>query len=219
MPFDPPQRLVATGMYAYVRNPMQLSAAVLLMLLGLALQNFWVAIAGVMAHIYSAGLAGWDEDEDLHRRFGADWDAYRRGVRSWVPRTRPWRLPDRSPARLYVAESCGMCSDVGRWFQQRGTSGLAIVAAETHPSRAVTRITYEPSDGTRAVSGVEAVARALEHVHLGWALVGCVLRLPVLCQSAQLLVDASGGEPRTLATPLAPRASSSGSRRPSGSGP
>ena len=178
VPFDPPRRLVTTGMYAYVRNPMQLSGVVLLLLLGAAVQNFWVAIAGVMAHIYSAGLAGWDEDEDLHRRFGADWATYRRSVRSWLPRTRPWHPTDQPPARLYVAETCGMCSQVGRWFQRHGASGLSILHAETHSSRALTRITYEPADGTRAVSGVEALARALEHVHLGYAFAGCVVRLP-----------------------------------------
>ena len=91
-----------------------------------------------------------------------------------------------------------MCSEVGRWFQRRGARGLAIVPAETHPSRALTRITYEPGDGTRAVRGIEATARALEHVHLGWAFIGCVLRLPIVCQSVQLLVDASGGGPRRL---------------------
>jgi hypothetical protein len=77
---------------------------------------------------------------------------------------------------------------------------LAILPAEIHPSGALTRITYEPNDGTRAAAGVEAVARALEHIHLGWALAGCVLRLPVILQLAQLLVDASGGEPRMIAT-------------------
>ena len=116
VPFDPPKRIVTTGMYAYVRNPMQLSAVVLLLLLGVVLQNIWVAAAGVMAHLYSAGLAGWDEDEDLRRRFGDGWLAYRRGVRSWIPRLRPWHRPDRPPARLFVAESCGMCSEVGAWF-------------------------------------------------------------------------------------------------------
>ena len=198
VPFDPPRRLVMTGLYAYLRNPMQLSAVALLLLLGAALQNVWIAIGGVMAHIYSAGLAGWDEDEDLRRRFGADWDTYRRGVRSWLPRLRPWHATNGSPSRLYVAESCGMCSEVGRWFQRRRASALLIIPAETHPSRALTRITYESGDGTHAVSGVEAVARALEHVHLGWACAGCLLRLPIVCQSAQLLVDASGGEPRLL---------------------
>jgi protein-S-isoprenylcysteine O-methyltransferase Ste14 len=64
VPFDPPKRLVTTGAYAYVRNPMQLSAVVMLFLLGLILRNAWLAAAGVMAHVYSLGLAGWDEDDD-----------------------------------------------------------------------------------------------------------------------------------------------------------
>jgi protein-S-isoprenylcysteine O-methyltransferase Ste14 len=198
VPFDPPRRLVTTGVYAYVRNPMQLSAVVLLFLLGLVVRNAWVSAAGIMAHLYSVGLAGWDEDEDLRERFGEDWIAYRRGVRSWMPQLRPWRRPDRPPARLFVAEGCGMCRDVGRWFERRGARQLAIVPAETHPSGALMRITYEPGDGIRAASGVEAVARALEHIHFGWALLGCLLRLPVICQFAQLLTDASGGEPRKI---------------------
>jgi protein-S-isoprenylcysteine O-methyltransferase Ste14 len=198
VPFDPPRRLVTTGVYAYLRNPMQLSAVVLLCLLGIVLRNPWVSAAGVMAHFYSAGLAEWDEDKDLRQRFGEDWIAYRRGVRGWVPRFRPWHRHDRLSASLFVAEGCGMCRDVGRWFERRGARQLTIVAADTHPSGALVRITYEPGDGTRAAAGMEAVARALEHVHLGWALLGWLLRLPVICQLAQLLADASGAEPRQI---------------------
>jgi protein-S-isoprenylcysteine O-methyltransferase Ste14 len=196
VPFDPPRRLVTTGVYAYVGNPMQLSAVVLLVLLGIVTWNPWVASAGVMAHLYSAGLAGWDEDEDLRRRFGGDWILYRRSVRRWVPRVRPWQRPDRPPARLYVSANCEMCREVAGWFESRQVTGLAIVAAENHPSRALRRITYEPADDTASASGIAAVARALEHVHLGWALLGFLLRLPIVNPLAQLLVDASGGEPR-----------------------
>ena len=195
VPFDAPRRLVTTGVYAYVGNPMQLSAAVLLILLGLVVWNPWLAAAGVMAHLYSAGLAGWDEGEDLRQRFGDNWTEYRRNVRRWLPRLRPWHRPDHPPARLYVSESCHMCRGVARWFERREVRQLAIAPAETHPSQALRRITYEPADGSPGASGIEAVARALEHVHLGWALLGFLLRLPIVCQFAQLLADASGAEP------------------------
>jgi len=198
VPFDPPVRLVTSGAYAYIANPMQLSGVMLLIGLGVGLQNVWVAAAGVMAHIYSLGLAGWDEGEDLRGRFGDDWTRYRRAVPRWIPRVRPWHPSDRPPAQLYVAESCGMCSEVGQWFLSRGVRGLVIVAAETHPSRALRRITYEPGDGSAAASGVDAISRALEHVHLGWALSGFALRLPIVCGFVQLIVDASGGEPRPI---------------------
>lgn len=199
VPFDAPRRIVTTGVYAYVGNPMQLSAVVMLLVLGVVLGNVWVSAGGVMAHIYSIGFAGWDEDEDLHRRFGPDWTAYRQRVRRWLPRWRPWYADERPVATLFVSEECGMCRPVGEWFQRHGARGLAIVAAEHHPSRALKRITYEPVDGAPASDGVGAVARALEHLHLGWAMIGFLLRLPIVSSIAQLLADASGGEPRTIA--------------------
>jgi hypothetical protein len=177
---------------------MQLSAVALLVLLGLVLRNVWVSAAGVMAQLYSVGLAGWDEHEDLRQRFGENWTTYRRHVRRWMPSLRPWHRPDHGSAHLFVAESCDTCRDVARGFDRRKTRGLAIVPAESHPSGALTRITYEPADGSRAATGVEAVARALEHVHLGWALLGFLLRLPIIAPLAQLLADASGGEPRRV---------------------
>ena len=198
VPFDPPRRLVTSGIYAYIGNPMQLSAVMLLLLLGLFLRNAWLSAGGVMAHLYSVGLAGWDEGEDLRKRFGTEWIAYRRGVRRWLPRWRPYHLPNRPPACLFVADSCGMCREVSRWFERRGARQLLLVPAESHPSGALTRITYESGDGTLVAHGVEAIARALEHIHLGWALLAFLLRLPILSSVAQLLADASGAEPRTI---------------------
>ncbi len=206
VPFDPPRRLVTTGIYAYVRNPMQLSALLLLVVMGGVLHNIWIAAAGVMAHLYSVGFAGWDEDEDVRARSGDDWAIYRRGVRRWVPRIRPWSRGDTPPGRLFVAGGCDMCREVGRWFERHHATHLVTLPAETHPSGALTRVTYEPSDGTRAASGIEAIARALEHIHLGWALVGFFLRIPVIRPLVQILADACGAEPRRLpASPMGVR--------------
>jgi protein-S-isoprenylcysteine O-methyltransferase Ste14 len=202
VPLDPPRRLVTTGIYAYMRNPMQMSGILVLVALGIVVGNVWVSIAGVMAGCYSAGLAAWVEDRELRERFGEDWTSYARAVRRWVPRLRPWYRTEGEPARLYVAATCGMCSDVAHWFARRRAAGVAIVAAETHPSRALRRITYE-AGGSCRVDGIEAVARALEHVHIGWALAGFALRLPIVRATAQLIVDASGGEPRAIPARLA----------------
>ena len=200
VPFDPPARLVTSGVYAYVANPMQLAAVALLLCVGVIVENAWVAAAGVMAHLYSIGLAGWREDEDLQARFGAEWSAYRRAVRRWVPRLRPWQPENQAPAILFVAASCEVCRSVADWFEARRTAGLSIVPAETHASGALQRITYQPADGTRAVAGIHAIARAFEHIHLGWAWVGFLLRLPIVASVVQLLVDASGGQPSPLSS-------------------
>ena len=201
VPFDPPRRLVTTGVYAYLRNPMQLSALLLLLCLGVVLGNLWISAAGLMTHLYSIGFAAWDEDEDLRRRFGSTWIVYRTAVRSWLPRLRPWREPGIPSGRLYVAGTCETCRGVAEWFERRDPIGLDILPAESHASRALTRITYEGGGTRETVSGVIAVGRALEHIHLGWALVGMLFRLPGISALIQLVVDASGGEPRPIAAP------------------
>jgi len=105
VPFDAPRKIVTSGIYAYVANPMQLSAVLLLMLLGIILGNLWLSAAGIMAHIYSIGIAGWDEGEDLRGRFGKAWTAYRQRVPRWIPRWRrcaSWQMrsiPSGSRAR------------------------------------------------------------------------------------------------------------------------
>ena len=195
---------MTSGPYAYVSNPMQLSAMLTLAFWGLILASPWVTAAAVMAHLYGLGIAGWDEQGDLEARFGERWAAYRRGVRRWVPRRRPWHpalaLTDgrAEAARLYVAESCQVCAGVKRWIERRGPVALEIVAAEHHPARGLARITYDPRDGSAEAQGIAALARGLEHIHLGYALAGFAMRLPVVRHVLQLLIDASGGEPREI---------------------
>lgn len=194
IPFDPPHQLVTTGAYAYVANPMQLAMALMFAIAAMMLYNSWILAASGMAVIYSAGIARWDEARDLVDRFGAPWSTYRGEVRAWWPRWRPYAA---AHARLYVAQSCGTCRGVGRWFSDRAPIALNIIPAETHASRELRRITYEHADGFTE-EGVAALARALEHLNLGWALLGMFVRLPVVRPFVQLLADASGGQPRVL---------------------
>jgi protein-S-isoprenylcysteine O-methyltransferase Ste14 len=205
IPFDPPPRIVTTGVYAYVANPMQLSGTVLLVAIGAVTQNVWVALGGGVAFAYSLGLAYWDEESDLRARFGSAWTSYRAHVRQWLPRWRPWYQDDSPIAVLYVSGACEMCREVAHWYTIRGARGLSIVAAEDHPRHSLRRITYESTDGSYQACGVEAVARAFEHLHLGWALAGWIIRLPLISSVGQLLVDASGGHPRVARSMLSNR--------------
>jgi len=58
-------------------------------------------------------------------------------------------------------------------------------------------MTYESPDVDSAIraTGIAALARALEHVNLGWALLAMALRLPIANQFLQAIVDMSGGGP------------------------
>lgn len=197
LPYDPPSRLVRSGAYAYVANPMQLSAALSLAALGALTGRPWVIAIGAMSVAYSAGIAGWDEGKDMERRFGAPWAAYRRGVRAWLPRWRPWHpsLDGEAPDVLYVSAECGKCSELGRMIEAMRPVGLAVVPAESHPARDLTRITYAPAGGGAEEDGIAAFARALEHVNLACALLGMAMRIPVIRPLLQLITDASGGGP------------------------
>ena len=92
-PVAPTERLVVGGLYRHVRNPMYL--AVEAAILGQALllgRSVLLAYAGVI------GVAFWAfvrlyEEPTLARRYGEEYEAYRRAVPAWWPRLRPWR-PD-----------------------------------------------------------------------------------------------------------------------------
>lgn len=195
LPYDPPVRLVTSGPYAYVRNPMQLSITLSYLLLGLLALDWRLLGAAVVAFGYGAGLADWHEQAGLRRAHGAAWREYRRVVPAWLPRPRPW--PGTATARLYVAESCGPCSRFGRWVAGRRPVALELVAAETHPEP-LRRMRYETDDGAVRAEGVAAFCRMLGHLHLGWAVLGWTLSLPGIRHLAQLCADTFGAGPRDI---------------------
>jgi protein-S-isoprenylcysteine O-methyltransferase Ste14 len=91
-PWDPTSRLVVRGPYLHVRNPMISGVAV--MLGGEALLFGSWALA-IMLAIFAAANAIYFplvEEPGLSRRFGSDYEEYRRHVPRWVPRLRPWRV-------------------------------------------------------------------------------------------------------------------------------
>lgn len=89
-PWDPPRRLVVTGPYRYVRNPM--ISGVIFLLFGLALllrSRPHAAWAGTFL-LVNAAYIPLLEEPDLAIRFGRDYDDYRKHVRRFVPRATPW---------------------------------------------------------------------------------------------------------------------------------
>ncbi|MFZ0852059.1 MAG: isoprenylcysteine carboxylmethyltransferase family protein [Hyphomicrobiaceae bacterium] len=90
-PVAPPQKLVVTGLYRYVRNPMYVS--VLAIVLGQALLfgdwrlMVYAALFWLACHAYVILY----EERTLQRKFGAEYDAFRAMVPRWIPRLSPWR--------------------------------------------------------------------------------------------------------------------------------
>ena len=195
LPYDPPKRLVVTGPYAFTANPMQISVTLILAVMAVLSRDLRFAAAAVVSVAYSAGLALWHEDEDLRNRFGAPWEALRAATSPWRIRRRPhWSGP---PATIWMSQTCEQCASVDRFLRSRRPIGLDVRAAEIHPGRGLARITYEL--GAQRWQGLPAIARALDHLHLGWAILGWVLRLPGVAHALQVVVDAAGGGPRFVA--------------------
>jgi protein-S-isoprenylcysteine O-methyltransferase Ste14 len=90
-PVLPPKRLVVTGLYRYVRNPMYV--AVLWIVAGQALflgsprLLAYAALVWVTVHVWVLVY----EEPGLRARFGEDYATYTAAVRRWRPRLRPWR--------------------------------------------------------------------------------------------------------------------------------
>lgn len=185
-PWDPPVRLVTTGPYAYLANPMQVSAVLLTALLAAVTGSLVLAAGAVLTLAFSAAVAAPHERHDMRTRYGAEWERYRRHVRDWRPGLRPY-VPG-PPARLWLDDDCGPCTAVADFLRHREPRQLEVVPARDSPVP-LWRARYTGPDAHSA-SGVAAVARGLEHVSLGWAYAGWFLRLPLIDQLAQLITDA-----------------------------
>ena len=196
-PYDPPKTLVRSGIYAYVRNPMQLSCSVLLALMAMATMNGWLAMGALISVAYGAGFAAWDEGSDLRERFDAAAERYAATVRNWIP---SWRPRIEEPSTIYLAMGCDPCSEIAAWLQSRKPRQLRFVPAEEHPTTDLDRVRYAGADG-HVEEGIAAIARALEHIHLAWAVVGFAMRLPGARQILQTIVDATGGGRRLILRP------------------
>jgi protein-S-isoprenylcysteine O-methyltransferase Ste14 len=87
-PWAPPERFVERGSYRFVRSPMYLGVILLVvgqgLLLGCEVLYLWAAGAWL---IFTSFLVFYEEPQ-LRRRFGDDYDDYRRRVHRWLP-TRP----------------------------------------------------------------------------------------------------------------------------------
>ena len=89
-PWNPTQKLVVQGVYRHVRNPM--ISGVLSVLLGEAIcfaslpLACWFLLFLVINAIYIP-LA---EEPGLVKRFGEDYEEYRRNVPRWIPLLKAW---------------------------------------------------------------------------------------------------------------------------------
>lgn len=92
-PVAPPEKLVVSGLYRYVRNPMYL--AVTAVILGqAAVFASWVLVAYAVVFVaVTWSFVHWYEEPTLRQKFGTDYETYLRSVPGWWPRLTHERRP------------------------------------------------------------------------------------------------------------------------------
>jgi protein-S-isoprenylcysteine O-methyltransferase Ste14 len=89
-PVAPTERLVVGGAYRYVRNPMYLAVGAMILGQGLLLgQPVLLGYTMLFALAVAAFVHGYEQPV-LARRYGEQYEAYRRAVPAWRPRLTPW---------------------------------------------------------------------------------------------------------------------------------
>ena len=94
-PLASPPRLVVSGFYRYVRNPIYVGFMAVLIGQALLFGSSGLVEYTVVAWCIGAAAVRFYEEPILARKFGAEYQAYRRAVPAWVP-ARARGLPDRN---------------------------------------------------------------------------------------------------------------------------
>lgn len=170
IPLDPTRRLVTTGIYSYIRNPMQLSAALSWVVLGAFLDNIWIAAAAVMAWIFVEGIVRWHHRNDLQQRFPQSWADYRNAVPEWLPL---WRPHCTATATLHLNTDRLADRLTGMAIDRFGPTAL-------HVNRSSDCTVYENPNDHTPYRGIAALCMALTHGNFLTALIGHLLLLPTL---------------------------------------
>jgi protein-S-isoprenylcysteine O-methyltransferase Ste14 len=90
-PVAAPDRLVVGGPYRYVRNPMYVAVLAVIVGQALILGQPGLLLYAATIWLIVASFVRFYEEPTLARRFGTQYEAYRRAVPAWWPRLRPWR--------------------------------------------------------------------------------------------------------------------------------
>lgn len=90
-PIAPPERLVVSGLYRYVRNPMYVCVVSAILGQGLFFGDIGLLIYCAIVWLGFTLFVVVYEEPTLRSTFGASYATYCNGVGRWIPRLTPWR--------------------------------------------------------------------------------------------------------------------------------
>lgn len=89
-PLAPTERLVVTGIYRNVRNPMYLAVTSTIVGQALLFGQLWLLAYAAVFLFVTASFVHWYEEPALTKQFPLDYPAYRSAVPGWWPRLSRW---------------------------------------------------------------------------------------------------------------------------------
>ncbi len=154
-PVAPTERLVTGGAYRYVRNPMYLAvlAAILgqALLLGQPVLLIYAAVVGVAVVSFVVGY----EEPTLRKRYGAEYEAYRRAVPGWLPRLTPWN-GERQARKAVRADRAGAVAT-----QHAKGYSAAFAAVRDQQSRKFS--CFSPNSSYSTATACSSIPRSSPH--------------------------------------------------------
>jgi protein-S-isoprenylcysteine O-methyltransferase Ste14 len=93
VPAVPPEHLVVSGFYRYVRNPMYVGVLSVIVTEAILFRSGTLVTEAVSAWVAIELFVRLYEEPKLSRIFGDEYTNYRLHVRRWLPRLTPWESP------------------------------------------------------------------------------------------------------------------------------
>jgi len=90
-PIAPTEKLVVTGLYRYVRNPMYVTVVAVILGQALLFGDWRLLCYGAAVAIAFHVFVVMYEEPTLKRTLGKEYEEFRANVPRWIPRLTPWR--------------------------------------------------------------------------------------------------------------------------------
>jgi protein-S-isoprenylcysteine O-methyltransferase Ste14 len=90
-PWSPTSKMVISGPYRYVRNPMISGVLMAILAESIITGSIWILEWSVLFFIVNHFYFIFSEEPGLVKRFGEEYVRYSKNVPRWIPRFTPWK--------------------------------------------------------------------------------------------------------------------------------
>lgn len=184
-PYDSTHKLVQDGIYAYIKNPIQWSFTLLFVPMAFYYQSIYFLLGSLVSIAYAYGISDFQEYPDLVKRFGGKYKQYTNNTPKWYFQWKPKKHPR---GEIFFNSDCDQCSQLGLWFKKKTGTELQVTFLNQCAQKGIQQVTYIDANGD-SFKSVKAIAKAFNHIHLGYATLGWFLLTPIISQVVQLMVD------------------------------